>query len=184
MKIDARRSRPSRAAATTRRILLPLPVLPEKDPPARSWEPSGSSSSSADGAVTATRRARFTHHASRAEEGRITGVGACNRVFGALRRRARSAPCGSGPLASTMMACPDMETGTRIHRGARSDDPLRHGRSDAAAAARTANCGPCSRRSRRRNDSPPSELRPGIRRKTVRSSRKESPLPQTPLQQG
>lgn len=50
------------------------------------------------------------HITFQSEEGRITGVGALPTGCSAPSKRARSAPSGSGPLASTMMACPDMKT--------------------------------------------------------------------------
>ena len=49
------------------------------------------------------------HITFQSEEGRITGVGACNRVFGPFEEGEKRA-LRIGPLASTMMACPDMKT--------------------------------------------------------------------------
>ena len=46
------------------------------------------------------------HITFQSEEGRITGVGACNRVFGPFEEGEKRA-LRIGPLASTMMACPD-----------------------------------------------------------------------------
>ena len=70
-----------------------------------------------------------------AEENRFAGVGACNRLMGKYETTDKGA-LRIGPIASTMMACPGMEPGGRLHQGARSHHALRYGRADAAAARR------------------------------------------------
>lgn len=44
-----------------------------------------------------------------AADGRLAGKGACNRLFGPYEQREKRA-LKIGPLASTMMACPGLET--------------------------------------------------------------------------
>lgn len=72
----------------------------------RSSAPNGSSFSWA-ARPSNPKRAKFTL-TFLAEENRIAGVGACNRIMGKYEATEKGA-LKIGPLASTMMACPGME---------------------------------------------------------------------------
>ena len=84
-----------------------------------------------------------------AEENRIAGIGACNRIMGRYEATEKGA-LKIGPLASTMMVCPGM-AGGRVHQGARIDDALRYGRTDAAPAQRRRTAGRISGEALRRS---------------------------------
>ena len=85
-----------------------------------------------------------------AEENRIAGVGACNRIMGKYEATEKGV-LKIGPLTSTMMACPRHGAGGRVHQGARIDDALRYGRTDAAPAERRRTAGRISGEALRRS---------------------------------
>lgn len=49
-------------------------------------------------------------------DGNITGIGECNRFFGGYEVKDAAGSIKIGPVASTMMACPDMDLETEFFR--------------------------------------------------------------------
>lgn len=85
-----------------------------------------------------------------AEENRIAGVGACNRIMGKYEATEKGV-LKIGPLGIDDDGMPRHGAGGRIHQGARIDDALRYGRTDAAPAERRRTAGRISGEALRRS---------------------------------
>ena len=85
----------------------PLPFLPEEEAAGRSSAPEWRTSFQLGGKAVKPEEGKFTL-TFLAEENRIAGVGACNRIMGKYEATEKGV-LKIGPLASTMMACPGME---------------------------------------------------------------------------
>lgn len=84
-----------------------------------------------------------------AEENRIAGVGACNRIMGKYEATEKGVlKIGRRHRRDGM---PRHGAGGRVHQGARIDDALRYGRTDAAPAERRRTAGRISGEALRRS---------------------------------